>query len=119
MPTGKILSASMKQLGAILGAIFTKYWYVLSLPALASYFMVMSFQSGFAVGQGGGRSFSISVLLNVVFWIVQTPISISWTEKVVKKTPPLLSIDARVWPTWGYQLTLMLVLICPIALGSG
>ena len=34
-------------------------------------------------------------MLNVVFFLAQTPIAISWTEKVVKKSEPIFSACSK------------------------
>ena len=114
LPAGKIFWSSIGQIGPIISVIFRKYWFVLLLPASSAYFILIAYQSGFADGSGGGKSFLIGSLLNIVFLLAQTPISISWTEKVVKKSEPILSFDGRVWPAWGYGILLMIILIAPI-----
>jgi hypothetical protein len=114
LPAGKIFWSSIGQIGPIISVIFRKYWFVLLLPALSAYFTVIAFQSGYGVGDGGAKSFLIGSLFNFAFFLAQTPISISWTEKVVKKSEPILSFDGRVWSAWGYAFLILIILLAPI-----
>jgi hypothetical protein len=113
LPALMIAGAAFGATGDIFKHIFTRAWFILALPVLAAFFLWTSFTSEYGDGSMSG---GIALVLYIVFIIALIPLGICWTEKVVTKQDFKFNFDARIWPSLGYTLILLLIVYLPLIL---
>lgn len=113
LPALKIAGAAFNATGDIFKHIFAKAWFILALPVLAAFFLWSSFTSEYG---DGSMSRGIAIALYIVFIVGLIPLGICWTEKVITKQDFKFNFDARILPTLGYSIIILLLVYLPLFL---
>ena len=113
LPALKIAGAAFGSTGDIFKHIFAKAWFILALPVLAAFFLWSSFTSEYG---DGSMSRGIAIALYIVFIIGLIPLGICWIEKVVTKQDFKFNFDARILPSLGYSIIILVLVYLPLFL---
>lgn len=111
LPALKILGSAFAASGDIFKHIFAKAWFILVLPVVAAFFLWSSYTSEYGDGSMSG---GIALVLYIVFIIALIPLGICWTEKAVTKQDFNFNFDARIWPSLGYSIIILLFVYLPL-----